>query len=247
MSKRLKKINSIFMVILLFMTLSTSSINAQAKSFFGESSKQPVIVIDPGCQSITNDVKEAIGPGEWKRISEDMVGVKGVATENNEYDINLQVSKKVKELLSQSDYKVELTRTKNDVDMTNSDRAMVANSLSADLYISIHASNPDEEKDGITIICQTADNPYSFTNYRDSRLLADALLGSLVEKTSVGNYEVKESDELMGINWCTVPNAVVEIGNLNNPEDDEKLADEAYQDKLAEGIVAGIDSYFSQK
>ena len=242
MSKRLKKLNSIFMVILLFVTLGASSINAQAMSIFGGNNKQPVIVIDPGCQSIENNVKEAIGPGEWKRVSEDMVGAKGPVTENNEYDINLQVSNKVKDLLAKGDYQVELTRTENDIDMTNSDRAMVANTLSADLYISIHASNPKEDKDGITIICQTDENPYSYTNYRDSRLLADTLLGSLVEKTSVESYEVKESDDLMGINWCTVPNAVVEIGNINNPEDDEKLSA-----KVAEGIVAGIDSYFSQK
>ena len=34
---------------------------------------------------------------------------------------------------------------------------------------------------------------------------------------------------------------------MNNPDDDEKLADIDYQDKLADGIVAGVDSYFSQR
>jgi N-acetylmuramoyl-L-alanine amidase len=131
--------------------------------------------------------------------------------------------------------------------MSNSDRAMIANTLKADLYISIHASNPNDASKGITVICQTKDNPYSLTNYSNSRLLADTLLGSLADKTGAESYKVLESDKLMGINWCTVPNAIVNVGNLNNQQDDEKLAEEDYQQKIAEGIVAGIDSYFSQK
>ncbi|SFN58699.1 N-acetylmuramoyl-L-alanine amidase [Pseudobutyrivibrio sp. UC1225] len=238
MVKNLKKFNSIALVILLFAAFSLSTINVHAK--------QRVIVIDPGCQAIENNQKESIGPGAWKRVSEDMIGAKGTVSENNEYDINLRIALKVNELLGDN-YKVELTRTSNDVDMSNSDRAMIANALKANLYISIHASSPKDDTSGITVICQTEDNPYGITNYRNSRLLADTLLGSLADKTGAKNYQVVESDKLMGINWCSVPNAVVNVGNMNNPEDDENLSQEEYQQKVAEGIVAGIDSYFSQK
>ena len=175
-----------------------------------------------------------------------MVGAKGVTTGNNEYEINLRIALKVNELLGDN-YKVELTRTTNDADMSNSDRAMIANTLKADLFISIHASSPKDDSSGITVICQTKDNPYNLSNYSSSRLLADTLLGSLADKTGALKYQVLETDKLMGINWCTVPNAIVNVGNMNNPEDDEKLSDEEYQQKVAEGIVAGIDSYFSQK
>ena len=238
MKKRFTRFNSISLVILLFICLGLTSFPVQAKQY--------TIVIDPGCQSIKNTTKDYIGPGEWKRVSEDLVGAQGVVTKNKEYDINLLVAQKVKDLLSKDNYQVELTRTENAVKMTNSERAMVANALSADLYISIHASDPGNKK-GITVVCETEDNPYNFKNYRNSRLLADTILGSLADKTNATNYQVKESDELMGINWCTVPNAIVEIGNINNPDDDKKLADESYQDKVAEGIVSGIESYFSQK
>ncbi len=238
MIKNLKKFNSIVLVILLFATFSLSCLNVQAK--------QRVVVIDPGCQAIENNDKESVGPGAWKRISEDMVGAKGVSTGNNEYDINLRVAQKVKELLDE-DYKVELTRTTNDVNMANSDRSMVANTLKADLYISIHSSSPEGNESGIFVICESADNPYNYSNYRNCRLLADTLLGSITEKVSPKKYEVCESDKLLGINWCTIPNAVIQIGNLNNPEDDEKLADSDYIQKVAEGIVSGIDSYYAQK
>lgn len=238
MIKNLKKFNSIILVILLFATFSLSNLNVQAK--------QRVIVIDPGCQAIENNDKESIGPGTWKWVSEDMVGAKGVTTGTNEFDMNLSVALKVKELLG-DEYKVELTRSTNDVNMSNSDRAMIANTLKADLYISIHASGPEDDSSGVKVICQTKDNPYSMTNYRNSRLLADTLLGSITEKAAPKKYEVAESDKLLGINWCTVPNAVVIIGNLKNQEDDEKLADSEYLLKIAEGIVSGIDSYYSQK
>ena len=238
MIKNLKKYNSIILVILLFVTFSLTELNVQAK--------QRVIVIDPGCQAIENTEKESVGPGAWKRVSEDMVGAKGTVSGNNEYDINLRIALKVNELLG-DDYKVELTRTTNDIDMSNPDRAMVANTLKANLYVSIHSSSPKDDKSGITVVCQTKDNPYNISNYSNCRLFADTLLGSIADKTEATNYQVIESDKLMGINWCTVPNAVVNVGNINNSEDDEKLSDEEYQKKVAEGIVAGIDSYFSQK
>lgn len=238
MFKNLKKFNSIFLVILLFVTFSLSNFNVQAK--------QRVIVIDPGCQSVENNEKDSVGPGAWKRVSENMIGAKGVVSGNNEYDINLRIALKVSELLG-DDYKVELTRSANDTDMSNSDRAMIANTLKANLFVSIHASLPKDDTSGITILCQTKDNPYNVSNYPNCRLLADTLLGSLADKTGATNYQVVETDKLMGINWCSVPNAIVNVGNLNNPEDDEKLSSEEYQQKVAEGIVAGIDSYFSQK
>ena len=242
MNKKLRKFDSILMVILLCFSVS---ITVQAKP----SSKSPakIIVIDPGCQAVKNNEKDSVGPGAWTRISEDLVGAKGVSTGNNEYDINLRVALLTKSLLDSKGYQVELTRTTNDVDITNPDRAMVANTLRADLFISIHSSNKNKDAQGISVICGSKDNPYCFNNYKDNRLLADTMLGSLIEKTSVEKYKVCENDELPGINWCTVPNVVVELGNLNNPTDDEKLADEDYQKKLAEGIVAGVESYFSQK
>ena len=176
MNKLLKRINSITMVILLLVSLCVPVMTVQAK----KDVKQKVIVIDPGCQAIENNSKNSIGPGEWDRVSEDMVGAKGAVTNNNEYEINLQVALKVTKRLTEAGYKVELTRTKNDVNITNPDRAMVANTLNADLFISIHASSTNKDDQGVAVVCATEDNPYNLKYYRNSRLLADTLLGSQV-------------------------------------------------------------------
>ena len=41
-----------------------------------------------------------------------------------------------------------------------------------------------------------------------------------------------------------VPSALVEIGCLSNPEDERLLAQRAYQQRLAQGLVRAIDDYF---
>ncbi len=247
MKRKIRRLYSLFMVMILFISLCCMPITAEAKKNVASQKNPKIIVIDPGCQNIENTDKESAAPGSWTRISEDMVGAKGINSKNNEYDINLIVAAKLEKILSESGYRVELTRLSNDVDMNNLERSMVANTSTADLYISLHCSAPSDNISGITIICETADNPYNFSNYSNCRLLADTLLGSIVEKTDAKRNDVIETDELLGINWCSVPNAVVEMGNIKNATDDALLAQSEYQQLVAEGIAAGIESYFSQK
>ena len=56
-----------------------------------------------------------------------------------------------------------------------------------------------------------------------------------------------ESDTYSGINWCKVPAGLVEMGYMTNQEEDAKLQDQAYQQKLAVGIADGIDEFVSTR
>jgi len=46
------------------------------------------------------------------------------------------------------------------------------------------------------------------------------------------------------INNVEIPTTIVECGFLSNPEEEKKLLDDSYQNRLAWGIYNGIISYF---
>lgn len=48
---------------------------------------------------------------------------------------------------------------------------------------------------------------------------------------------------MSGINWTQVPVALVEMGFISNPNEDANLTNDAYQEKVANGIANGIASF----
>ena len=44
-----------------------------------------------------------------------------------------------------------------------------------------------------------------------------------------------------------IPSILVETAFISNPEEEKKLTDEAYQDKLASAILSGVKTYFDKQ
>lgn len=205
-----------------------------------------LVVIDAGHQRKGNNDPEPDGPGSSTTKAKVSAGTTGHYTGIPEYELNLAVAKKVEAILKARGYRVIMVRDTHDVDISNSERAEVANKAGADVFVRIHANaNDNSEVNGAETLCQTKDNPYNSKLYPQSRKLSQSILDAICAECGCKKRHVVETDTMSGINWCQVPVTIVEMGFMTNEKEDRLMATEEYRDKLAKGIADGIDAYFA--
>ncbi|WP_124950172.1 N-acetylmuramoyl-L-alanine amidase [Sulfuriferula thiophila] len=86
-------------------------------------------------------------------------------------------------------------------------------------------------------LSQTATN-------NDSRRLASSVLTQLSGINRLHKGEVEQAGFAV-LKAPDIPSILVETAFISNPEEEKRLADDAYQDKLASAIVDGIKRYFA--
>ena len=204
-----------------------------------------LVCLDAGHQGQANTDKEPLGPGSSEMKTKVSTGTQGRTTGVPEYVVNLQVALKLQQVLEARGYEVLMIRTTHDINISNAERAKIANDAKVDAFVRIHCNGVDDTSvNGLLAMIQTPDNPWNGAQYAEFKRLAQCIVDEACAVTGAKNMGLLETDGMTGINWCERPTALVEMGFMTNPEEDAKLVDDHYQDLLAEGIANGLDKYF---
>lgn len=213
-----------------------------------EEASQYLIAIDPGHQGRGNFEQEPIGPGAGETKNKVAGGTSGVSTGVPEYELTLDIGLQLRDALVEKGYNVLMIRETHDVNISNAERAQMANEANADAFIRLHANGAGSSSArGAITMCQTSSNPYNGEYYEKSRELSEKILEAYTEVTGIANMGIQETDTMSGINWCTVPVTILEMGFMTNPDEDELMQDPDFQEKMVDGIVQGIEAYLEGK
>ena len=211
------------------------------------SSNGHIVCIDAGHQQAGISEQEPNGPGSSVMKAKLTTGTSGVATGLAEYQLNLDVSQMLQQELLNRGYQVVMIRTTNDCAMSNAERAVYANESGAEIFVRIHAnSSNDPSVNGAMFYAPSSANSYlSADVISASNTLASTMLSFYCSTTGLANKGVLQDDNMTGINWCTIPVTIVEMGFLSCPSEDKKMSKSSYQKKMVRGIANGIDNFFA--
>lgn len=173
------------------------------------------------------------------------------STGTTEAAINLKIALKLQNLLEQNGTTVILTRSDEnaiyDIDSKTlkqkkisdiHNRVKIGNESSADIFVSIHLNKiPQQQYDGWQTFYREGSS--------EGQKLAVSIQNSLNNAIQKENNRLaKTIDNIYIIKHVEIPITIVECGFLSNPEEEKKLLDDEYQNKLAWGIYNGIIEYF---
>ena len=168
-----------------------------------------------------------------------------------EAETNLKITLKLQSLLEQSGATVILTRSDEnaiyDLDKNTlrekkisdiHNRVKIGNESAADMFVSIHLNKiPQAQYYGWQ--CFYKQNDEKSIN------LAKSIQTNLNEAIQKENKRVAmKLDSVYIMKHVEIPISIVECGFLSNPEEEKKLLEDEYQNRLAWGIYNGIMDYF---
>lgn len=207
-----------------------------------------IVCIDAGHQAYGMSQKEPNGPGSSVMKAMLTTGAVGVATGQKEYELNLAVALKLKTELLNRGYQVVMIREDNNCPVSNAQRAVYANNSGAEIFVRIHAnSSANTAVRGAMAYGPSSANPYMASGVvASSQALTNTLLNQFCATTGLVNKGVLLDDTMTGINWCTIPVTIIEMGFLSNPDEDRLMATDSFRDVMARGIADGIDTYFGR-
>lgn len=207
--------------------------------------KGKLIGIDPGHQAKANREMESVAPGSEETKHKVSSGTVGTNTGVREYQVNLDVALLLADMLQKAGARVYITRTSNDVDMSNIERAKFFNESKVELGLRLHCNGSENSEKHGAFMLVPADKSYPY--YNECVKAARLILQSYGEATGLSTEQgVTYRSDQTGFNWCDRPVTNIEMGHLTNAGDEALLVDPSFQKRMAQGIFNGIVRYFSE-
>lgn len=198
------------------------------------------IGLDPGHQKKADNGKEPLAPGSKIKKKKVSSGTQGRYTRVPEYEVNLDVALKLKDLLESEGARVVMTRTVNEVDISNVERALLFNNEQVGLAIRLHCNgSANKSVFGAFMLI-----PATTTHATECMNAAQCVLDEYIKSTGTKNLGITKRSDQAGFNWCTQTIINIEMGHMTNQSEDQNLADNDYQNKMACGLFNGICLYF---
>jgi len=136
-----------------------------------------------------------------------------------------------------------MVRTTEAVDISNAERAAIANQNKADLFIRLHCDgSTDSAQQGLTTLIPGT-NQWTGPIVASSGQAGGLVHAAVIRATGARDRGLSKRSDLSGFNWSKVPTVLVEMGFLTSPAEDRSLASASYQGKLAAGMADGIEDY----
>lgn len=171
-----------------------------------------------------------------------------------EKDVNLAITKKLRDLLEASGATVIMTRDK-DVSLYEEDgnktirqkynenlrnRKNIIDKSDADVFVSIHLNAFEQSK-------YYGAQTFYPKGKDDGKELAQFIQDELKRVVDQDNdRKIKPRDDIYLLKNTTMPSVLIECGFLSNEKESKLLADSKYQDKVAWAIYVGIQKYLGQ-
>ncbi|MFZ0626153.1 MAG: N-acetylmuramoyl-L-alanine amidase [Acidimicrobiia bacterium] len=212
-----------------------------------------VIVLDPG----HNGMNWA-HPDEINQIVDIGTGTKacnttGTSTADGfpEASFTWELAQMTRGKLESLGATVTMTRANNDGwGPCITERAAIGNRAGADAVISIHADGGPPSGRGFHVIYPKVVSGLTDDIAEDSKRLAHAIHDAfLVTGMPVSDYLGSDGytvrDDLGGLTLSDVPVVFLEAGNMRNGTDAALQIDPAFQESMADALVAGLVDYLS--
>lgn len=184
--------------------------------------------------------KIIIDPGHGGDVPGGTTGISG----KREKDVNLEISLKLKNMLEKEGAEVIMTRNTDtalgdtwEADMQARENIILESN--ADMFLSIHQNEFEDE---------SAIGPQVFFVQQGSigKRLAVCVQEMLNYELDIENPRIPLEAAYRVLKPGNQPSCTVECGFMSNPEEDLKLQDNEYQNKLAQAITDGIKLYVKQ-